>query len=161
MKKVLIIAGVLTAMLLSFSANAAAPENLAKIRDAKLAEARKTIREVSPAEVAEMASKEGRFIMLDIREADEQGMVIDAGTLKKIPRGLLEWVAVGQLDADDKIVVYCKTGARGAFATQLLNELGYKNAVNMKGGIVGWLEAGYGVQTYIGEIKPSGYKFSN
>ncbi len=161
MKKVLVAAAALSALLLSFTAYAAAPENLAKVRDAKLAEARKAITEVSPAEVAEMAAKGESFVILDIREADEQGMVIAQGTLKKIPRGLLEWVAAGQLDADDKIVVYCKTGARGAFATRLLNELGYKNAVNMKGGIVGWLEAGYAVQTYIGEIKPSGYKFSN
>ncbi|WP_164885358.1 rhodanese-like domain-containing protein [Geovibrio thiophilus] len=161
MNRILIVAAALTAMLLSVTAHASAPENLVKTREAKLAEARKSIKEVSPAEVAEMSAKGEAFIMLDIREPEEQGMVIAVGTLKKIPRGLLEWVAGGQLNSDDKIVVYCKTGARGAFATHLLNELGYRNAVNMKGGIVGWLEAGYGVQTYIGEIKPLDYRFSN
>lgn len=36
---------------------------------------------------------------------------------------------------EQEIVVYCKSGARGITATQILNELGYKNVCNLKGGI--------------------------
>ena len=50
---------------------------------------------------------------------------------------------------EKKIFVYCKTGGRGALATKLLNDFGYKNAVNVNTGIVAWVKAGYPVQTSI------------
>jgi rhodanese-related sulfurtransferase len=100
---------------------AAAPENFAKLRDAKLAEARKAVKEVTAAEVKAMADKGESFVMLDIREENEQGIVIGVGELKKLPRGLLEWTAPAQLDENDKIVVYCKTGARSGLSSQYIH----------------------------------------
>jgi rhodanese-related sulfurtransferase len=50
---------------------------------------------------------------------------------------------------EKKIFVYCKTGARAALATKLLNDFGYKNAVAVDTGGVAWVKAGYPVQTSI------------
>ncbi len=105
-----------------------------------------------------MKNKEN-YVLLDIREAKETGFTIPSKNVKMIPRGLLEWLVGKQIKLDEKIVVYCKSGGRGAFATKLLNDLGYKNAVNLKGGIIAWLEAGKPVSTYIGNITPTGYKY--
>ncbi len=67
-----------------------------------------------------------------------------------ISRGLLEfgvWSVVP--DQNEKIYVYCQTGARAALATKQLNELGYKNAVAITTGVVEWAKSGYPLQTSI------------
>nr|WP_283804758.1 rhodanese-like domain-containing protein [Limisalsivibrio acetivorans] len=115
--------------------------------------------EVNVDDVQSMMDKGEDFVLLDIREAVEQGFVIAGGVVKRIPRGLLEWVAGKQIGLDEKVVVYCKTGLRGAFATKRLQELGYKNVVNLKGGIVAWMEAGKPIATYIGNVVPKDYSF--
>jgi len=44
------------------------------------------------------------------------------------------------------IAVYCKSGHRSALAIPLLHRYGYTNAISMKGGFEGWVEAGYPVE---------------
>jgi len=41
-------------------------------------------------------------------------------------------------DLATPILVYCATGARSAFATKTLEELGYEHVANLEGGIVEW-----------------------
>jgi rhodanese-related sulfurtransferase len=43
------------------------------------------------------------------------------------------------------IVVYCKSGDRGALSAQTLLGMGYTNVSNMAGGFVAWDKAGYEV----------------
>lgn len=38
---------------------------------------------------------------------------------------------------EQEIIVYCKSGGRGIRAVQILNELGYINVLNLKGGMEG------------------------
>jgi len=42
---------------------------------------------------------------------------------------------------DDEIVVHCRSGARSAMAQGLLLANGFKNVLNLKGGIMAWQEA--------------------
>ncbi|MDO5696329.1 MAG: rhodanese-like domain-containing protein, partial [Eubacteriales bacterium] len=91
---------------------------------------------------------------------NERGLTIPAENEKHIPRGLLEWQADKKLDKKDKIVVYCRTGDRGAYATAQLRRMGFRNAVNLKGGIVARMEAGHPVKTFnLGEIVVRDYRF--
>ena len=46
-------------------------------------------------------------------------------------------------DKNKKIIVYCGLDLRSPLATKLLNDLGYKKAVNMIGGLKAWKEKGY------------------
>jgi rhodanese-related sulfurtransferase len=100
----------------------------------------------------------------DIREVttQEAKAMIDAGALvvdvrdhavsarAHLPNALLipqEVLAarIGQIEADltRPVVVYCGDGSRlGPDATAALNQSGYKNAVNLKGGIDGWRASG-------------------
>jgi rhodanese-related sulfurtransferase len=63
-----------------------------------------------------------------------------------IPRGLLEFKIGAHPDFQQQqqasILVYCQTGGRSALATQVLNQLGYAQAVSMAGGFNAWTEAG-------------------
>ncbi|WP_048140148.1 rhodanese-like domain-containing protein [Methanosarcina horonobensis] len=43
---------------------------------------------------------------------------------------------------DMKVLVYCKAGNRGAAASQLIADAGYKRVYNVQGGINSWVNAG-------------------
>ncbi|MFX1532258.1 MAG: rhodanese-like domain-containing protein [Promethearchaeota archaeon] len=46
---------------------------------------------------------------------------------------------------DTEIIVYCRTGARSAIASQTLNNYGFTKIFDMSGGITAWKSAGYPV----------------
>jgi sulfur-carrier protein adenylyltransferase/sulfurtransferase len=104
-----------------------------------LAQVKKDIREVEPAEAEQL---QGKALFLDVREADEyeQGAIPDA---MHIPRGYLEPQVEGRItDHQQTIVVYCAGGVRSAFAAKTLGELGYDNVVSMAGGFNRWKDEG-------------------
>ncbi|HEY4397512.1 MAG TPA: molybdopterin-synthase adenylyltransferase MoeB, partial [Acidimicrobiia bacterium] len=103
-----------------------------------LAQAKKNIREVDPAE-AETHLDDATF--LDVRELDEyeQGAVPDAVF---IPRGHLESQVETKVPKDKPVVIYCAAGNRSAFAAETLEELGYPDVVSMKGGFGRWKDEG-------------------
>ena len=49
------------------------------------------------------------------------------------------------LNPDDEILLYCRTGIRSATAARILNENGYHRVYNMLGGITAWRNAGHTV----------------
>ena len=50
-----------------------------------------------------------------------------------------------QLDPNDEILVYCRSGLRSAAAMKFLNENGFSKVYNLVGGIIAWENAGYSV----------------
>lgn len=50
-----------------------------------------------------------------------------------------------QLNPNDEILVYCRSGLRSAAAMKFLNENGFRKVYNLLGGIVAWENAGYSV----------------
>jgi rhodanese-related sulfurtransferase len=107
-----------------------------------VAAAKQQIKEV---DVNTSQSQMSQHLILDVREPAE----FAAGHLKgaiSIPRGLLEFKIGAHPDFQQQqqasILVYCQTGGRSALATQVLNQLGYAQAVSMAGGFNAWTEAG-------------------
>lgn len=94
--------------------------------------------------------KAGLPVLLDVREADEFAQGHLAGAIN-VPRGVLEFSVDPQnpaansalTDRSKKIIVYCRSGARSALATQTLRTLGYENICSMSGGFMAWSTAGY------------------
>jgi len=85
-------------------------------------------------------------VILDVRDANEFRAGHVPGAIN-ISRGLLEFQITGKVaDKSTPILVYCKTGGRGALAGQTLQGMGYTNVSNMDGGWVGWEKAGYPVE---------------
>jgi len=85
----------------------------------------------------------GDYVLIDVRQPGEHYTnSIDGSIL--IPRGDLEfaladssfWMEYYMMPPADtsEIVLYCKSGSRGILAAGRLEELGYKNVVNLKGG---------------------------
>ncbi len=76
--------------------------------------------------------------VLDVREPNEyQINRIEGSTL--IPLGELA-SRTAELDRDREMVVHCKMGGRSAKAVALLQERGFTNVRNLKGGILSWID---------------------
>ncbi len=94
------------------------------------------IREISPPEAA--ARKAAGATLIDVREQVEW----DAGHIPGalfIPLGQLgQEIAAAVPDKDTEIILQCRSGARSGRGTDLLQQLGYTNVVNMAGGILHW-----------------------
>ena len=76
--------------------------------------------------------------LLDVREPQEyQICTIPGSTL--IPLGDLP-SRLSELEGRRNIVVHCKSGVRSAKAVKLLREAGFGDAVNLKGGILAWID---------------------
>ena len=107
-----------------------------------VAQAKASITELDPAE-AQFLIEVGALIV-DVREPAE----FEAGHIPgavNIPRGVLEWRISENYEfesADQPILVYCRSGGRGALATQTLQRLGYTGAVSLEGGMRAWEAAG-------------------
>lgn len=111
--------------------------------------ARAATQQVSIKDLKDAIDANKEMVILDVREPNEYDVAHIPDAIN-VPRGLLEfsiWTVVP--NKEEKIFVYCKTGARAALATKLLNEMGYKNAVAVNTGGVAWVQAGYPVKTSI------------
>ena len=76
--------------------------------------------------------------LLDVREPHETSICnLPASHLMpmgEIPRRL------GELDRDRDVVVYCRSGHRSLHAVAFLRHHGFHRAVNLKGGILEWID---------------------
>ena len=108
-----------------------------------LDDVRRSVDEVTPAEVRQMIAESNGVHLIDVREADEvsQGRLPGAA---HIPRGFLEMKIEGAVpDKDAPVVVYCAGGTRSAFAAETLKRLGYARVSSMAGGFGKWKNEGY------------------
>jgi molybdopterin/thiamine biosynthesis adenylyltransferase/rhodanese-related sulfurtransferase len=82
-------------------------------------------------------------VFLDVRERHEWDEGHIPGAIH-VPRGSLESRIENAVpDHDRRIVVYCASGARSAFAAKSLEELGYEDVVNLDGGYTEWKRNGF------------------
>lgn len=84
-------------------------------------------------------------VLLDVRGSDEISAGLIPGAIV-LPRGRIErHVAEVVPDRDAAVYVCCDDGTRSALATDVLTQMGYSNAVSVKGGLVRWRHLGYPV----------------
>ncbi len=108
-------------------------------------EAKAAINEVSIDEVKKMVDNSEEIILLDVRDREEYETGHIPGAIN-ISRGSLDFkVHLIVSDKNKKIIVYCGLDLRSPLATKSMNDLGYKKAINMIGGLKAWKEAGYPV----------------
>jgi adenylyltransferase/sulfurtransferase len=100
-------------------------------------DAQETAPAVSVHDVKAKLDASESFIFLDVREPFEWEISDIKAATHHIPKGdVLE--SLDELDMTRDIVVYCRTGGRSADVVQTLQQLGYKRAVNMAGGVNAW-----------------------
>jgi molybdopterin/thiamine biosynthesis adenylyltransferase/rhodanese-related sulfurtransferase len=86
-------------------------------------------------------------VVIDVREQHEFEEAHLPGA-KHVPKGYLETrIENAAKDRSGRVVLYCASGSRSAFAAHtLMNELGYENVESMTGGITLWKDRGYPVE---------------
>ncbi len=100
-------------------------------------EAKRHIKQISPAEAKKLMGRKG-VIFLDVREPSEYNAGHIDGAIN-LPRGLLEFKITRKIpNKNATIIVYCKTGGRGALATYTLKQMGYRHVYNLEGGWLNW-----------------------
>jgi len=94
--------------------------------------------QITPTELRQRMDREEPLVLLDVREPFEREIAdLPAYGQRLIPMGEIP-AHLDELDADDPIVVYCRSGARSARIVQFLRASGFSNVLNLKGGILGW-----------------------
>jgi len=91
---------------------------------------------ISVDELKMMKDENLDFILIDVREPAEFESANLSGVL--IPKDLIE-ENLNEIPRDKKVVLYCKSGVRSLTTILLLQEkYGYKNLINLDGGILAW-----------------------
>ena len=87
------------------------------------------------------------FHLLDIRSATEvaRGVLPQASHL---PMHLLP-LRIDEFPVDKDVVLYCHSGARSFQACSYLLRQGYRNVVNLRGGILDWARNGFVIADYL------------
>jgi adenylyltransferase/sulfurtransferase len=94
------------------------------------------IRELSPQELKSKMDSGESFELVDVREPFEYEIAhIDRAKL--IPLGEIE-DRLDELNRDQPIVIHCHSGMRSAQAVRLLQQHGFTDIYNLKGGIDAW-----------------------
>jgi molybdopterin/thiamine biosynthesis adenylyltransferase/rhodanese-related sulfurtransferase len=105
------------------------------------------VKEVDPREVHDVVNNGYKAVVIDVREQHEY----DEGRLPgavHVPRGHLETRIENTVkDKDARVILYCQSGNRSAFAADTLaGQLGYTNVESMTGGITLWKDRGFEVE---------------
>lgn len=92
-------------------------------------------KEITTQELSERLNKGEKVKMLDVREPDEWAAGHVTGAMH-IPLGQVV-ERLNELNADEELIVICRSGNRSGLACELLQEKGF-NVVNMTGGLLAW-----------------------
>src|SRR5262249_39858019 len=94
--------------------------------------------EITSVELKQRLDRGDKLRIVDVREPNEYQINRIAGStlipLGDIPKRYTE------LNPDDEIVVQCKMGGRSAKAADFLRSVGFKRVLNLKGGILDWID---------------------
>jgi sulfur-carrier protein adenylyltransferase/sulfurtransferase len=112
-----------------------------------LSQVKNEIEEIDSVRAREALDEPTAPLLLDVREQDEWDEGRLPGALH-IPRGNLESrIEAAAPDRERRIVVYCASGNRSAFAARTLEQLGYADVASLSDGFVGWKRNGFPVDT--------------
>jgi rhodanese-related sulfurtransferase len=99
------------------------------------------MKEIDAHELQARLNEGDDFLLLDIRSEGEiaQGVLPDA---EHLPMHLIP-LKINELPKDKTIILYCHSGARSYHACAYLVQQGFHNAINLRGGILGWARSGF------------------
>jgi len=95
------------------------------------------IKEVEAQELAQWLESDKQLRVIDVREIRE----INAGTIDgaiPLPLATLPLRINEFTNNEEKLVVICRSGARSAHACGFMQQNGFNNVYNLRGGILSW-----------------------
>jgi sulfur-carrier protein adenylyltransferase/sulfurtransferase len=100
------------------------------------------IEQLDTAEAQRELSGDGDLVLLDTREPHEYAEAHLEGGILVPPAEVMSRIESLVPDRSQRVVLYCRTGARSARAAYQLQEAGYENVANVAGGIEAWQDLG-------------------
>ena len=78
--------------------------------------------------------------LLDVREDNERADFHIGGTHFRLRR--IQDMEIEELEdlKDEEVICYCRSGHRSGMACLMLEHMGFKNTVNVTGGVLDWQE---------------------
>lgn len=78
--------------------------------------------------------------IIDVREPNEYAE-FNIGA-KLVPLGRIQSMQADELDnmKDEEVILHCRSGKRSATAALFLDSMGFKDTVNVEGGMLAWQE---------------------
>lgn len=110
-----------------------------------IAETKSRITEISARDAVDLCNGGERVVFLDVRDQEE----VNLGRIPRavrISRGTLETKVEAVIPRDARVVVYCASGNRSAFAADTLQQMGYVSVASMTGGFREWVMNGGDVE---------------
>ena len=94
--------------------------------------------EITPIELKDRPDRGDVPLLVDVREVFEAAIVdLPAHGQVSIPTGEFA-ERFAELDPERDVVVYCRSGARSAWAVAILIQNGFEQVLNLQGGVLGW-----------------------
>jgi sulfur-carrier protein adenylyltransferase/sulfurtransferase len=94
--------------------------------------------EMTPTELNERMDRGDPVVLVDVREEEER-------EIADLPDWGQRWIPLGELmtrmeelDPEESIVLYCRSGARSGWATRQMMARGYGKVWNLQGGLLRW-----------------------
>lgn len=96
-----------------------------------------SVQEIEVAELSELLTSGSHGLrIVDVRETHEHRQGIVPGS-ETVPLASLP-VRLSEFSQDEKLIMVCHSGARSAHACMFLQQQGFENVYNLRGGILGW-----------------------
>ena len=106
-------------------------------------DAKKRVRELSIDDVKARLDRGDKFVLVDVREESEYAKDHLPGAIH-LGKGVIERDIEERVpELSTPIVLYCGGGYRSALAADNLQKMGYRNVLSMDGGIRGWREKNF------------------
>ena len=113
------------------------------------------LQQVDAKTFSEKIHEQNNPVILDVRTPQEFGGGYIAGAINIDYNSLEFSQKVNKLDKDETVFVYCLSGGRSSSAANDMRRNGFKNVVELKGGILKWNAAGLDVAAGSGDAKTS------
>jgi rhodanese-related sulfurtransferase len=86
--------------------------------------------------------KDTSVILIDVRNKEEYEISHLKNSMN-FPQKKFKTEQISHNSKDKKIVLYCSVGYRSEMVAEKLNKAGYKNIINLYGGIFEWVNRGF------------------
>lgn len=103
------------------------------------------INEIEVSELAELRENGETIRVIDIRQPAE----LNSGTIpgaEALPMHIIP-LRISEFKRDEKLVMVCRSGARSAQACMFMQQQGYDNVFNLRGGMIAWAGSGLEIGT--------------
>ena len=98
------------------------------------------INEIEVTELAQLKEDGETIRVIDVRQAAELNSGIIPGA-EALPMHIIP-LRINELQRDEKLIMVCRSGARSAQACMYLQQQGYENVFNLRGGMMAWAGSG-------------------